>query len=197
MTNEFKEVDHGWDEFLEAFRGAEDAHVTLGVHQEDNATQEGGDISLAKLMQVHEFGTVIEHPGGTPYKVIDGKAVFVEKGTPEIEIDGKTDPHQIPIPARPVLRHTPRRYRDEIADTSKQALKGVVTGQLSLKRGLSLIGEDVKGRIQATFGDPTQLEANAPSTQRKKAKDGHKDNNPLIEDGQLRSSIDYQVHDTN
>lgn len=50
---------------------------------------------------IHQYGGVIKHPGGTPYTVIDGRAVFVSKGADHIV--GYTKPHPITIPARPYI----------------------------------------------------------------------------------------------
>jgi phage gpG-like protein len=64
--------------------------------------------SLAPYAAIHQFGGVIQHPGGTPYgfmskgKAQAGKIVFLKKNSGFMVI-GKTKPHQIVIPARPYL----------------------------------------------------------------------------------------------
>lgn len=53
---------------------------------------------------IHQFGGVIQHPGGTPYVVIGKKAVFLKKtdakDKPGVKI---TKPHPITLPSRPFL----------------------------------------------------------------------------------------------
>lgn len=60
---------------------------------------------------IHQFGGVINHPGGTPYVVWSGTAKFISKEkAAELEAEGKkvyyTIPHQIEIPARPYITIT-------------------------------------------------------------------------------------------
>lgn len=64
---------------------------------------DGTDLTNAQLAAVHEYGTTINHPGGTPYLIKeDGTAQFVskEKG----EKLPKTKPHEIIEPTRSFLR---------------------------------------------------------------------------------------------
>ena len=58
---------------------------------------------------VHELGGTINHPGGTAYRIIKGKAVFVsnEKAAAYFSKTGKelprTKAHSVRIPKRPFL----------------------------------------------------------------------------------------------
>lgn len=62
----------------------------------------GIDLKVVPYARIHEFGGTIKHPGGTPYKIVDGRAVFVSKA--EGADLPKTKPHDITIRARPYLR---------------------------------------------------------------------------------------------
>lgn len=62
----------------------------------------GVSLDVVPYAAIHEYGGTINHPGGTPYRVIDGRVVFVRKGTGKRL--RKTAPHEIKIPARPYLR---------------------------------------------------------------------------------------------
>jgi phage gpG-like protein len=61
---------------------------------------------------IHEYGGVINHPGGTPYIIVDnGRAVFITKSkAQQLESEGKhvgyTKPHTITMPARPYFKPT-------------------------------------------------------------------------------------------
>lgn len=186
-TSEFEEKGEGLEEFIDEYLGADGANVTLGVHSEDADKTEEGNLNLAALMSVHEFGAEIEHPGGTPYVVTDDGVRFVEKGHPNAV--GTTDPHTIKIPARPALRKGIELNRDEISDFAGRMLGDVLEGKMTLKRGMNLLGQKAKKEITGVFGDSTILEPNAQSTERKKGSAS-----PLIDDEQLRGAIDYQVH---
>ena len=61
----------------------------------------GIDLNVIPYARIHEYGGTINHPGGTPYKIVNGRAVFVSKargaGLPV------TKPHDITMPARPYI----------------------------------------------------------------------------------------------
>lgn len=156
--NEFREVDKGYDEWLEDLLGIEDddPHVTIGVHSEDASHKDIG-INMAELMSIHEFGTE-------------------------------------DIPARPVLRwgvgglgSNSRR----LADVAKSAFKKVNEREIDVHTAFSLLGTEAVGLVQSLFGDRAILERNADATILMKGSAA-----PLIDTGQLRASIDYQVHGT-
>lgn len=53
--------------------------------------------------RIHEFGGVINHPGGTPYVMIDGRFQPVRKENAKPWMK-RTKPHPINMPARPFMR---------------------------------------------------------------------------------------------
>ena len=61
----------------------------------------GIDLGVIPYARIHELGGTIEHPGGTPYRVINGNAVWISKA------NGAglktTKPHDIVMPARPYI----------------------------------------------------------------------------------------------
>lgn len=62
-------------------------------------------ISDARYAAIHEFGGTIQHPGGTPYFIRDGKAVFVSKGGyGAFHTLPLTKPHAIVMPKRPYMK---------------------------------------------------------------------------------------------
>ena len=80
-----------------------------------------GDVKYAGI---HEFGGVIEHPGGTPYMMIEGKTVFVSKMLSKNLNLPVTAPHSIPMPERSFMRSSLADMREEIVDGMTQAVKG-------------------------------------------------------------------------
>lgn len=72
-----------------------------------------GDLRYGVL---HEKGGTIAHPGGTAYRIVKGRAVFVsnEKAKAYFTKTGKelprTKPHSITIPKRPFLKPGIRQY---------------------------------------------------------------------------------------
>lgn len=71
-----------------------------------------------------EFGGTVQHPGGTPYIVIEGKgAVFLRKDgsyPPGVRF---TRPHAISMPARPYLRPALDETRGAVVEEIGSALK--------------------------------------------------------------------------
>lgn len=153
MPNSFKEVDKGYEDFLESIEDAQAMEVTIGVHSSDNSQSDNGNINMATLMSIHEFGTDR-------------------------------------IPPRPALREGVRQNKDRIARISKSAIKQALSGRLDMRRAFNLMGEEAKGGVQSVFGDSSVLKGNAPATILQKGSES-----PLIDTGQLRASIDYQVND--
>lgn len=73
--------------------------------------ESGIDEDAIPYAAIHEFGGTIKHPGGTPYRIINGRPLFVRKS----EGAGlrKTKPHDIKIPARPYLGPGMEAYQKE------------------------------------------------------------------------------------
>lgn len=81
----------------------ESGNITAVVQRGDTYFLEYGiNLKQVPYARIHEYGGTINHPGGTPYKMVDGRIVFVNKR------DGKdlpkTKAHTIEIKARPYLR---------------------------------------------------------------------------------------------
>ncbi len=76
-------------------------------------------LTNAKLGAIHEFGADIEHPGGTPYKILaNGQARFVKKS--EGEGLPVTEAHDIHIPRRSFLLDP---LKDKLPDKIKKLRK--------------------------------------------------------------------------
>lgn len=172
--------------------------VKIGILGSDAKQQHDSKSGLtnAELGTVHEFGAKINHPGGTPYKIIgEGKALFVKKsegaGLPV------TKPHTITIPRRSFL-YDPlmEKLGDLIKSRKKEAWKAYFVKNkpedfLALigSRGLAIV------RQAFTMGFPGWQPLTA-STVRQKQRMGYSPNT-LVTTGQggLSSSVSFEVVD--
>lgn len=72
----------------------------------------GIDEDVIPYAMIHEYGGTIEHPGGTPYMIVEGgKAVFLKKG--DDRAIGKTKPHDIKIEARPYIAPAMKEFSED------------------------------------------------------------------------------------
>lgn len=184
-----KDDDKRWRKLRAELKKMGRGRLTVGVHSKEGDTEDG-DLSMAALASVHEFGVVIDHPGGTPHKHVgNGEVRFLPKGAEGA--DGHTKPHQIVIPERSFMRSTIDENIKEYGQITGALVSQWMAGAQEYQDVYKLVGMKIKGDIQqkiVVLDDPP----NAPSTQRKKAKEGTGPvDNPLIDSGRMRQSIDY------
>lgn len=169
--------------------------IKVGILGDKGRQQVAENLDMAGLGAVHEFGTTINHPGGTPYFIKEnGLAQFVskEKGSKL----PKTKPHQIVIPSRSFLRDS------LLTAEGKKALQ---VWKVEEKQALvdylnqDTVSADVLAETIGTKGAERVIEAfqtsgfrewehNAPSTIKRK-----KSAMPLINNGDLEGAISYEV----
>jgi hypothetical protein len=187
LSIEFHEKGDGLEKLRESVEKAKDSLVTVGIHSEDNSRKQDGP-NNAQLAAIHEFGAEIDHPGGTPYKVVgDGRAVFVEKGSEGI--DGYTDPHKIKIPQRSFLRSAAKKYREDWIRLFEQLAKMELPDgdwEMVLGRVGQLMRSHVGKQLVELRKPPL-----SPTTVRLRDVESR---NPLVDTKQLKNSIDYKVH---
>lgn len=161
--------------------------VTVGIHEEAGDV-ESGDLTMASLGAIHEFGADIDHPGGTSYGYASKAAAdrdevrFLKTGSGYMEL-GVTQPHKIEIPARPWLEPGVVSATEEVTRAIED---GIATDQ-SMDQILEAVGVVAAGAVKVYM---TELKTppNAASTIRKKGS-----SNPLIDTGAMRASVTYQV----
>lgn len=188
--NDFEDNDMGYDELVDSFGELGKVDITAGVHSDDAAqvTNDDGEpagINLAALLSIHEWGATIDHPGGTPFIIVDDEFIPVSKDHPNPM--GYTTPHTIEIPERSVLRATIAENEQKYAELQKAAIIQVLEGEPP-ERAFDKVALALEGDIKRRFGDKSKLEENAPSTIRQKGSSG-----PLIDDAQLRQAIAARV----
>lgn len=196
-VSNFQEVQEALKKALDEFRG--NNTVLVGIH-EAAGNVESGDLTMAKLGAIHEFGADIDHPGGTSYGYASQAAyernevrfLGASGGTRHqplpggyIEL-GVTGPHKITIPARPWL--VPG-VQSGTVDYLRVIEKGVKKGD-NLDMVLERVGIVAVGNVQQYMTD-LKTPPNAPSTIAKKGS-----SNPLIDSGAMRASVTYSVSPT-
>ncbi|RTY63036.1 hypothetical protein [Pseudomonas veronii] len=188
----FQELQDELSKELAALRS--DKVVTVGIHEEAGDV-ESGDLTMASLGAIHEFGADINHPGGTRYgyataEAADayiagrstGRVSFLAPGKGFAEL-GVTGPHKIVIPARPWLE-------PGVASATPEVLAAIQDGMdegKSMDQILETVGVVAAGAVKVYM---TELKTppNAASTIRKKGS-----SNPLIDSGAMRQSVTHKV----
>lgn len=165
-------------------------YVLVGIHSDSTDPPEG-QINMATLGAVHEFGAEIKHPGGTAYGYAtkddaeNGRVRFLKKGAGYMVL-GETKPHTIKIPARPWLKPGFETGLKEYQGIMEEAIIAASEGEDPTDI-LERMGVIAVGKVQQYM---TNLKSppNAPSTVRRK-----KSSNPLIDEGIMRSSVNYKI----
>lgn len=181
----FQELQDELAKELSALRS--DRVVTVGIHEEAGNV-ESGDLTMASLGAINEFGADIKHPGGTSYGYASKAAAdrdevrFLRTGSGYMEL-GVTKPHNITIPARPWLEPGVASATQEVLLTIQD---GMEAGQ-SMDQILEAVGVVAVGAVKVYM---TELKTppNAASTIRQKGS-----SNPLIDTGAMRQSVTHQV----
>ena len=193
-VSNFQEVQEELKKALDEFRG--NNTVLVGIHEAAGSV-ESGDLTMAKLGAIHEFGADIDHPGGTSYGYASQAAyernevrfLGASGGTRRQPMPGGymelgvTGPHKITIPARPWL--VPGVQSGTI-EYLREIEKGVKKGD-NLDMVLDRVGIIATGKVQQYMTD-LKTPPNAPSTIAKKGS-----SNPLIDSGMMRQSVTYSV----
>lgn len=160
---------------------------------------------VAYIASIHEFGVHINHPGGTPYKIIDGKATFVRKDSPGAEKLPVTKPHPIVIPPRPFMRPTVERERQNWMNYLAQGAAAVLRGETSADAVLEIVSMRAAADVAKTISQITSPPLK-PSTirARLRARSDKKTvgllDKPLIDWGKLygeitNTSVNHKVED--
>jgi len=167
--------------------------VLVGYHEDATDPKEG--MTMASLAAVHEFGADIKHPGGTDYgyptkeAASKGKVRFMAKGAGYMVL-GQTKPHDIKIPARPSLVPGIDSGMEDYINVLKKGVKETVDKNKDLDKSLNAVGQLAVGNVQE-YMVALKTPANAQSTIRRKGT-----NNPLIDNGLMKSSVTYKLSKT-
>lgn len=161
--------------------------VAIGLPADSGYADNG--LSMVRLGAIHEFGGVINHPGGTRYVIgKNGRARFVSNDY-NGPVSGVTKPHKITIPERSFLRVPLRANQEEIASVFRELLRSVIAGELTLMQALNQVGAKGASISQEAISAGI-APANAASTVRQKGS-----SKPLVNTGAMRQAITWVVRD--
>lgn len=179
--------------YLKAMEDAKRKHVAVGLPSDKvGAKIYGEGMTIFQIGAVHEYGAVINHPGGTKFTIgKNGKATFVPNSY-QGKVAGVTGPHIIDIPRRSFLRVPFATKKAEIADmllkTFKAASEGKMTAEIALGRVGAFATNISKGAFTSRgYGQWPDIKA---STKKRKGS-----SQPMIDTGTLRNSVTYVVRD--
>lgn len=186
---DWQDTDQGWESAVDALRELAGYVITIGVHGSKGGGEphKGTALTQAQLAAVHEFGATIEHPGGTPYKIVKGKAVFLAKESASGPGVMYTKPHKIRIPQRSFLRATVDEGTAAIDKLINDEITAMVEGKRRASQSAERIGLVIMGMVQKRISDGIDP-PNKAETIRRKGSD-----KPLVRYGELKSSITYVV----
>ncbi len=169
--------------------------VRVGIQGTKADESREAGLTNVKLMSIHEFGATINHPGGTPYKIVDGRAIFLSKDNAGDAV-GVTKPHTIVIPERAPMR---KAFDANVAKygrtMDKIAEQGLVDDDLSQE--LTLLGEeyrkDIINGIRA--GLTPKLKKSTIRRRQEAPEQGSREGRsvPLWDTGQLVGSISSDI----
>ena len=183
----FKDKDRGWKRLQREIKKARrKPHVAVGIFGSKAAADHGGTPNI-RVAVAHELGLEIQHPGGTAYFVKDGRAVFVSNEAAKGKDLPRTKPHMIKMPERSFIRGTVDAKGRRIAKMAKTLMEAVFRGRGDTRKALGLLGVFVQGLIRGRMSQGIPPPLKAATIKRKGS------SKPLIDTGQLRSSIDLKV----
>ena len=190
-----RDIDRGYAKIKQELAKLRKQEVAVGLQAGDMAAD--GEMTIARLGAIHEFGCTIEQGERTQtiyHKLNKSGTRFLRKGRfvkaikSNFARDVSVGAHTINIPERSFLRSTfDEKNREWHAKAEKQ-VQMVATGKKDAATALDVLGHMVQGDIQRKIIDGP-FTPNAPSTIRWK-----KSARPLIgKTGRMRSSIRYVI----
>lgn len=179
------------EEILKRVKELQGKSVVVGIPKNTVVNQ----MDMCELGMVHEFGATIQHAGGTSYGYKNkrdankGKVRFLKNGAKSYSVMGKTTSHTIQIPERSFLRSTFAKEKENLGSLTYKVFKQALKGDVSAHDAYKSIGAYMSNQVKETMtdGDLTPLK---PETIKRKGS-----SKPLIDTGQLRASITYEVRD--
>ncbi len=129
----------------------------------------------------------VKKPGTVDVGIIDAG----QHPSGDITVAGIGHAHEFgtsTLPERSFIRSTTRSKKKQIIALQTKLLKKISTGEMTVKKALGLVGEflsdEIRQKIVAIQSPP-----NTPETIARKGS-----SNPLIDTGQLKNSITYEVN---
>lgn len=174
MTVDIVDIDEGFDDFFDSVRRLTSKEVKIGYDQDSGSS---GNIGLADLAIIHEFGTKI----GVTKKMrgyLGANGLHLKASTTEIT-----------IPARPAVRQSFDNNQQEISDFGVELLGKYLDGQIDAELTYEAWGDFYKGKLQnGITSRELGLEENHSFTIDRKGSD-----TPLVDSGRLVNGSKVKV----
>jgi len=161
--------DKGFKRLMHELSRIGDPSITIGIHDKDNKPYERGQGTAATTAQIgtfHEFGTLDRFEDSSP-------ATGGKRG----------------VPQRSFLRSTMDENQDKHADLMARATGKILDGALPVKVALGLVGAKVAADVQKKIKSGIKPALTQQTIEEKGS------SKPLIDTGQLRQSISYEVEE--
>jgi hypothetical protein len=154
---------------------------------------------VAQIAVVQEYGATIHLPGGTPYKITPEGAVFVKKS--EGAALPVTKPHTIVIPARPFMRPTIDREKNNWMNFFGQGIKKILEGKTTAINVLDILVQRARGDVQKTISQVTTPPLKPGTIRARLRKRSNKNlvgdlHKPLIDTALMFNSVEGKVENT-
>jgi phage gpG-like protein len=171
---------------IKSIKEARNTEVVVGLPKGEATSKvyDSGSTVL-EIGLAHEYGASINHPGGTPYKIIgNGKSIFLKKGSKDAT--GITKPHKINIPQRSFMRTPFIKKKDDMPTFTLKEFRAVMEGKRDVQTALGRIGLTAENMIKESFRNNGYGTWKPLKSSTKRSKGSSK---PLIDTGTLRNSI--------
>lgn len=160
-----KDIDRGWNAIMRSV---------------DMATRQGRPV-VAVGVQGKEAQEIRDENGVINGAVLAGVHEFGTR-------DGR-------IPSRSYMRATIDKMRQEISKTQERMFDLLLQGKLDVKKALGLLGQKVQQAFQKAIEDGLEPPLAESTKKRRRQGDGSGIFKPLLDTGQLRNSITWEIRD--
>lgn len=181
-----KDFDRGYNRLKVAIFGIGRPVVTVGIHAEEGEETHG---ATADQLQFDSSGRARLFGRWISKKKLEKIQASAANGPPltVLEVAIMNEFGTDTIPERSFIRAWVDLEGDEARKWMRALIKQVIRGAITKEVALERFGQKVQGSIQARIADGIPP-PNAPATVERKGS-----STPLIDTGQLRSSITYKV----
>lgn len=168
-------IDFGWSNILEESK-KDFSFVDVGIIASDGAQKTSGDLTMAELAHIMEFGVTIN--------VTEKMRGFL--GATGMHL--KKETNTITIPSRPAIRGTFDEELNQLTRLADDLDKQIASGKMTRKKALTILGQTHQNQIQRAMSTSGKYKPNHPYTIEKKGS-----SQPLIDTGAYRQAINFEV----
>jgi hypothetical protein len=173
------DIDRGWKRIVKQMSEINHSFVKVGLLGK-SGNHKGSKATIVDIGTFNEYGARI--PVTAKMRAwFAYQGVFLRKDTTEIV-----------IPPRPFMKKTFDDNQDQVKSISDNLKGQIFAGQISVQGALKKMGVWYQGQIWKTF-EKNNFKPNSPLTVLWKTKNGKSGDTPLINTGQMRQSINFEI----